>query len=125
MPSVMNANGTMQSVSPDMGSVPGSLCGQSEVLKQVMGVIEKKARNMEKKKVSPVSQFEQIAACRRYRRGSTVHSFCVPLQSITNFLFHDSALLHYRASSMIIKSERTTGRVSIMISWWVQTLLTP
>lgn len=55
MPSVMNANGTMLSVSPDMGSVPGSLCGQSEVLKQVMGVIEKKARNMEKKKVSPVS----------------------------------------------------------------------
>ncbi|XP_075883496.1 caprin-1b isoform X2 [Nelusetta ayraudi] len=50
MPSVMNANGTMLSVSPDMGSVPGSLCGQSEVLKQVMGVIEKKARNMEKKK---------------------------------------------------------------------------
>lgn len=51
MPSVMNANGTMQSVSPDMGSAPGSLCGQSDVLKQVMGVIEKKARNMEKKKV--------------------------------------------------------------------------
>lgn len=58
MPSVMNANGTMQSVSPDMGSAPGSLCGQSDVLKQVMGVIEKKARNMEKKKVSrPISHF--------------------------------------------------------------------
>lgn len=56
MPSVMNANGTMPSVSPDMGSAPGSLCGQSDVLKQVMGVIEKKARNMEKKKVRcPVS----------------------------------------------------------------------
>ncbi|XP_034541329.1 caprin-1b isoform X2 [Notolabrus celidotus] len=55
MPSVMNANGTMQSVSPDVGSAPGSmgsfsLCGQSEVLKQVLGVIDKKVRNMEKKK---------------------------------------------------------------------------
>uniref|UniRef100_A0A8C4H7B8 Cell cycle associated protein 1b n=1 Tax=Dicentrarchus labrax TaxID=13489 RepID=A0A8C4H7B8_DICLA len=55
MPSVMNANGTMQSVSPDVGSAPGSmgnfaLGGQSEVLKQVLGVIDKKARNMEKKK---------------------------------------------------------------------------
>lgn len=58
MPSVMNANGTMQSVSPDMGSAPGLLCGQSDVLKQVMGVIEKKARNMEKKKVRcHISQF--------------------------------------------------------------------
>lgn len=59
MPSVMNANGTMQSVSPDVGSAPGSmgnfaLGGQSEVLKQVLGVIDKKARNMEKKKVSTV-----------------------------------------------------------------------
>uniref|UniRef100_A0A8C4HA81 Cell cycle associated protein 1b n=1 Tax=Dicentrarchus labrax TaxID=13489 RepID=A0A8C4HA81_DICLA len=45
MPSVMNANGTMQSVSPDVGSAPGSM-----VLKQVLGVIDKKARNMEKKK---------------------------------------------------------------------------
>uniref|UniRef100_H3DF38 Cell cycle associated protein 1b n=1 Tax=Tetraodon nigroviridis TaxID=99883 RepID=H3DF38_TETNG len=55
MPSVMNANGTALSVSPDVGSAPGSLgnfstCGQSEVLKQVLIVIEKKARNMEKKK---------------------------------------------------------------------------
>ncbi|CAJ1056418.1 caprin-1b isoform X1 [Xyrichtys novacula] len=55
MPSVMNANGTMQSVSPDVGSAPGSMgsfsfSGQSEVLKQVLGVIDKKARNMEKKK---------------------------------------------------------------------------
>lgn len=57
MPSVMNANGTVLSVSPDVGSAPGSLgsfstCGQSEVLKQVLIVIEKKARNMEKKKVN-------------------------------------------------------------------------
>ncbi|XP_076589499.1 caprin-1b isoform X2 [Chaetodon auriga] len=55
MPSVMNANGTVQSASPDVGSAPGSmgsfaLGGQSEVLKQVLGVIDKKARNMEKKK---------------------------------------------------------------------------
>uniref|UniRef100_A0A8C4H8T8 Cell cycle associated protein 1b n=1 Tax=Dicentrarchus labrax TaxID=13489 RepID=A0A8C4H8T8_DICLA len=59
MPSVMNANGTMQSVSPDVGSAPGSmgnfaLGGQSEVLKQVLGVIDKKARNMEKKKIQKV-----------------------------------------------------------------------
>lgn len=56
MPSVINANGTVLSVSPDVGSAPGSLgnfstYGQSEVLKQVLIVIEKKARNMEKKKV--------------------------------------------------------------------------
>ncbi|KAM3609774.1 uncharacterized protein V6R79_020208 [Siganus canaliculatus] len=55
MPSVMNANGTMQSVSPDVGSAPGSLGnfalgGQSDVMKQVLGVIDKKVRNMEKKK---------------------------------------------------------------------------
>ncbi|XP_041651930.1 caprin-1b isoform X2 [Cheilinus undulatus] len=55
MPSVMNANGTALSVSPDVGSAPGSvgcfsLSGQSEVLKQVLGVIDKKVRNMEKKK---------------------------------------------------------------------------
>ncbi|XP_056137697.1 caprin-1b isoform X2 [Lampris incognitus] len=56
MPSAMNGNGTVQSTSPDVGSAPGSvgqitLGGQSEVLKQVLGVIEKKVRNMEKKKV--------------------------------------------------------------------------
>uniref|UniRef100_A0A3Q0SNI1 Cell cycle associated protein 1b n=1 Tax=Amphilophus citrinellus TaxID=61819 RepID=A0A3Q0SNI1_AMPCI len=47
--------GTVQSASPDVGSAPGSmgnlaLGGQSEVLKQVLVVIEKKVRNMEKKK---------------------------------------------------------------------------
>uniref|UniRef100_UPI003AAFC6D7 caprin-1b isoform X2 n=1 Tax=Centroberyx gerrardi TaxID=166262 RepID=UPI003AAFC6D7 len=55
MPSAMNGNRTVQSASPDVGSAPGSMGqigfgGQSEVLKQVMGIIEKKARNMEKKK---------------------------------------------------------------------------
>ncbi len=66
MPSVMNANGTVQAASPDVGSAPGSmgnfaLGGQSEVLKQVLCVIDKKARNMEKKKVSTVdSQLFQI-----------------------------------------------------------------
>ncbi|KAM9753595.1 caprin-1b isoform 1-T1 [Menidia menidia] len=53
MPSAMNANRTVQSASPDVGSAPGSmgtLGGQSEVLKQVLGVIDKKVRNMEKKK---------------------------------------------------------------------------
>lgn len=51
----MNGNRTVQSASPDVGSAPGSmgqitLAGQSEVLKQVLGVMEKKVRNMEKKK---------------------------------------------------------------------------
>ena len=57
MPSAaMNGNRTAQTASPDVGSAPGStqilLGGQSEVLKQVLGVIEKKLRNMEKKKVN-------------------------------------------------------------------------
>ncbi|XP_077565730.1 caprin-1b [Stigmatopora nigra] len=55
MPSAMNANGMAQSASPDVGSAPGvvignTLSGPSEVLKQVLQVIDKKARNMEKKK---------------------------------------------------------------------------
>lgn len=56
MPSAMNANSTVQAASPDVGSAPGSmgnfaLGGQSEVMKQVLLVIDKKVRNMEKKKV--------------------------------------------------------------------------
>ncbi|XP_034032149.1 caprin-1b isoform X2 [Thalassophryne amazonica] len=55
MPSATNANRTVMSASPDMGSAPGSVGntafgGQSEVLKQVLCVIDKKVRNMEKKK---------------------------------------------------------------------------
>uniref|UniRef100_A0A8D3E455 Cell cycle associated protein 1 n=1 Tax=Scophthalmus maximus TaxID=52904 RepID=A0A8D3E455_SCOMX len=55
MPSAMNANRAVQSASPDVGSAPGfmgnfQLGGQSEVLKQVLCVIDKKVRNMEKKK---------------------------------------------------------------------------
>ncbi|XP_072242182.1 caprin-1b isoform X4 [Leuresthes tenuis] len=55
MPSAMNASTTLQSASPEVGSAPGSmgsfsLGGQSEVLKQVLCVIDKKVRNMEKKK---------------------------------------------------------------------------
>ncbi|XP_029010314.1 caprin-1b isoform X1 [Betta splendens] len=55
MPSAMNANRTDQSASPEVGSAPGSmgnfaLGGQSEVLKQVLCIIDKKVRNMEKKK---------------------------------------------------------------------------
>lgn len=57
MPSAMNANRTVQSASPDVGSAPGSmgnfaLGGQAEVLKQVLCVLDKKVRNLEKKKVS-------------------------------------------------------------------------
>ncbi|KAK5927823.1 hypothetical protein CgunFtcFv8_012939 [Champsocephalus gunnari] len=53
MPSAINANGTMQSASPDVGSAPGSMgnfAGQPEVMKQVLCVLDKKVRNMEKKK---------------------------------------------------------------------------
>lgn len=49
----MNASRSVQNASPEVGSAPGlmsSACGQSEVLKQVLGVIDKKVRNMEKKK---------------------------------------------------------------------------
>uniref|UniRef100_A0A7N8XE50 Cell cycle associated protein 1b n=1 Tax=Mastacembelus armatus TaxID=205130 RepID=A0A7N8XE50_9TELE len=45
MPSAMNGNRQVQSASPDVGSAPGST-----VLKQVLCVIDKKVRNMEKKK---------------------------------------------------------------------------
>ena len=61
MPSAMNGNRTMQSASPEVGSTPGSMGqitlggqtsgAQTEAMKQVLGVIEKKVRNMEKKKV--------------------------------------------------------------------------
>ncbi|XP_030622701.1 caprin-1b [Chanos chanos] len=60
MPSATNGNRTVKSASPDVGSAPGSMtqitgCTQSsgaqtEALKQVLNVIEKKVRNMEKKK---------------------------------------------------------------------------
>lgn len=53
MPSAMNASRSVQNASPEVGSAPGlmgSASGQSEVLKQVLGVIDKKVRNMEKKK---------------------------------------------------------------------------
>ncbi|XP_067089973.1 caprin-1b isoform X2 [Osmerus mordax] len=60
MPSAMNGNRTMQSASPEVGSAPGSMGqitlggqtsgAQTEAMKQVLGVIEKKVRNMEKKK---------------------------------------------------------------------------
>uniref|UniRef100_A0A3B3ZWC1 Uncharacterized protein n=1 Tax=Periophthalmus magnuspinnatus TaxID=409849 RepID=A0A3B3ZWC1_9GOBI len=54
MPSAMNASRSVQNASPEVGSAPGSMGssapGQSEVLKQVLGVIDKKVRNMEKKK---------------------------------------------------------------------------
>ena len=59
MPSAMIGNRTVQAASPDVGSAPASLgqislAGQSEVLKQVLCVIEKKVRNMEKKKVNDI-----------------------------------------------------------------------
>lgn len=64
MPSATNGTRTVKSASPDLGSAPGimnqitasnQLTGtQSEAMKQVLVVLEKKVRNMEKKKV-PVS----------------------------------------------------------------------
>ncbi|XP_036399375.1 caprin-1-like isoform X1 [Megalops cyprinoides] len=60
MPSATIGNRTVQSSSPDVGSAPGSMGqltvtaqssgAQTEAMKQVLGVIEKKVRNMEKKK---------------------------------------------------------------------------
>uniref|UniRef100_A0A8C7XPN6 Cell cycle associated protein 1b n=1 Tax=Oryzias sinensis TaxID=183150 RepID=A0A8C7XPN6_9TELE len=55
MPSATNANTPVQSASPEVGSAPGLMGsfaqgGQSEVLKQVLCIIDKKVRNMEKKK---------------------------------------------------------------------------
>ncbi|KAL2093974.1 hypothetical protein ACEWY4_011286 [Coilia grayii] len=60
MPSATNDNRTVKSASPDVGSAPGSAVqitinsqisgGHTEAMKQVLGIIEKKVRNMEKKK---------------------------------------------------------------------------
>uniref|UniRef100_A0A4W5MCL3 Cell cycle associated protein 1b n=1 Tax=Hucho hucho TaxID=62062 RepID=A0A4W5MCL3_9TELE len=58
MPAAMNGNRTVQSASPDVGSTPGQVTlgggqssgAQTEAMKQVLGVIDKKVRNMEKKK---------------------------------------------------------------------------
>uniref|UniRef100_A0A8C5EW67 Cell cycle associated protein 1b n=1 Tax=Gouania willdenowi TaxID=441366 RepID=A0A8C5EW67_GOUWI len=54
-----SANQMMQSASPEMGFASGSMGNgasgrQSEVLKQVLCVIDKKVRNMEKKKIQKV-----------------------------------------------------------------------
>lgn len=46
MPSAMVGNNGVQSASPELGSG-----NHSEVMKQVLGFIDKKVRNMEKKKV--------------------------------------------------------------------------
>lgn len=61
MPSATNGSRTVKSASPDLGSAPATmnqitassqLTGtHSEALKQVLVVLEKKVRNMEKKKV--------------------------------------------------------------------------
>lgn len=46
MPSAMIGNNAVQSATPDLGN--GS---HSETMKQFLGVVDKKIRNMEKKKV--------------------------------------------------------------------------
>lgn len=51
MPSAMVGNSAVQSATPDLGN--GNHC---ETMKQVLGVIDKKVRNMEKKKVSFVHE---------------------------------------------------------------------
>ena len=59
MPSAMVGNSAVQSVTPDMGN--GS---QSEAMKQVLGVMDKKVRNMEKKKVCVVlSRLNAFVLC--------------------------------------------------------------
>ncbi|XP_076159588.1 caprin-1b isoform X1 [Alosa pseudoharengus] len=60
MPSATNGTRTVKSASPEVGSAPGSAGqilinnqtsgGHTEAMKQVLGIIEKKVRNMEKKK---------------------------------------------------------------------------
>lgn len=53
MPSAMNGDSSVHSTSPELGAAPGPLGAagpQTETLKQVLNVIEKKVRNMEKKK---------------------------------------------------------------------------
>ncbi|KPP60458.1 hypothetical protein Z043_121543, partial [Scleropages formosus] len=55
MPAATIGNSAVQSTSPDVGAGPGSMTiqssgAQTEAMKQVLGVIEKKVRNMEKKK---------------------------------------------------------------------------
>lgn len=55
MPSAVVGNSAVQSAIPDLGS--GS---NSEAMKQVLGVIDKKVRNMEKKKVSGVHLRKEI-----------------------------------------------------------------
>lgn len=49
MPSAMVGSNALQSASTDLGN--GS---HSEAMKQILGVIDKKVRNMEKKKVTLV-----------------------------------------------------------------------
>uniref|UniRef100_A0A8C9RWM1 Cell cycle associated protein 1 n=1 Tax=Scleropages formosus TaxID=113540 RepID=A0A8C9RWM1_SCLFO len=59
MPSVSIGNRTVQSSSPEVGSAPGLMAqltmlsqsgAQTEAMKQILGIVEKKVRNMEKKK---------------------------------------------------------------------------
>lgn len=55
MPSAMVGNNAVQSAIPDLGS--GS---NSESIKQVLAVIDKKVRNMEKKKVFVVTKKNNV-----------------------------------------------------------------
>ena len=55
MPSATVGNGSAQSASPELG-----LGSHSEVMKQVINVIEKKVRNMEKKKVTDMNVFNRL-----------------------------------------------------------------
>ena len=55
MPSATVGNGAAQSASPELG-----LGSHSEVMKQVINVIEKKVRNMEKKKVTDMNVFNRL-----------------------------------------------------------------
>lgn len=50
MPSATTGDYAVQSSSPELGSAP--VAAPTEALKQVLNIIEKKVRNMEKRKVS-------------------------------------------------------------------------
>lgn len=83
MPSVTVGNSAVQSAVPDLGN--GS---HFETMKQILGVMDKKVRNMEKKKVSELKLHSQIIF---YCIGGEIYGFyfcgCVLVCIIRCFSF--------------------------------------
>lgn len=73
MPSAMVGNSAVQSATPDLGN--GNHC---EAMKQVLGVVDKKVRNMEKKKVSLMCHiiFSCLTPSRVWVYESIINLFC-------------------------------------------------